>query len=657
MWCLNVSIYSKLKKANSLFREKNYIAAKELYNELLSSSDSYIKKQVLFNLELINYNISFNPEVEKGSVGNGLINTYLNSKENDTVFVGIASIPGRAEALKSTIESLYHQVDKIGIYLDGYNSVPDFIKENDKVVYKTSDDFERKVGDAGKFYWVDSHSGFYFTCDDDLIYPKDYVQRIKSKILSNKKPLVVGWHGSVLLSPFENYYDKSSRRVFAFGAPRPYDTPVHILGTGCLGFHTNDIVVSFGDFPTPNMADVYFAKVAQEQKVPFQVIKHDRDEITEFPNTKETSIYAHSSANKSNSSHNTKEIQNRIVKSIDWRLNFVDDVLDILVVGRFKINKKGGVYKSSHLLLEYLSQLGHRVTSCCLSELEELNIEDASYDFALFYAPDPERPDFQNCINFVKKLINKNVTCAVNFSFNLNKERTSWIRQQLDDLNEGFEHPRCFFASFSNSTSLVLGEEYQDRVVPFPKTIKLNHHLISRKSFEEREGIFLGDLAKLGNSRLTHGNVLKWLEQIRIKLPHVNIYVLKHYHTDIKLANYLKVLPYTEEIESILPNFRLCVNLTPGATFEMVPVEAMLSGTPVLHRSMPQSLSEYLSPNAIEVSTPSELGELCKRLYENESLWARTSDAGLSAYNSLKVENVIAAFDMSIRKCLNRAGV
>ncbi len=655
MWCVNVSIYTKFKKANRLLREKNYIMAQALYSEILNESDCHIRKQVLLNLEILNQYIGH--DTRNDAIDESRIRLRSGAKEGDAVFVGIASIPGRVEALKSTIDSLSPQVDKIGVFLDGYSSVPDFLTENDKVICKTSDDFNRKVGDAGKFFWVDNHHGFYFTCDDDLTYPKDFVERIKSKILSNKNPVVVGWHGSVLLTPFENYYDKSSRRVFTFGAPRPYDTPVHILGTGCLGFHTNDIVVNFSDFPTPNMADVYFAKIAQEQRVPFQVIKHERGEITEFPDTKETSIYSHSSANKSNSSHNTKEIQNKVVRSINWRLNFVDDVLDILVVGRFKINKKGGVYKSSHLLFEYLSRLGHRVTACCLSELDSIKIEEFSYDFALFYAPDPERPDFSNSIDVVKRLISKDVICAVNFSFNLDKDRTLWIQKQLDDLNEGLKSPKCFFASFSNSTSLIFEESYRDRIVPFPKTIKLNDHSISGKPFNDREGIFLGDLAKLGNSKLTHGPVLNWLEQIRKKLPHVNIYALKHYHTDITLAEYVKVLPYTEKIEDLLSNFRLCINLTPGATFEMVPVEAMLSGTPVLHRSMPQSLSEYLSPNSIEVNSPNELGELCKRLYENENLWKKASAAGLSAYNSLKVENVIAAFEMSIRKCLNRARV
>ncbi|QJR81528.1 glycosyltransferase [Alteromonas pelagimontana] len=635
-----------LKEANSLVRQDKLLEAKKIYNKIYKSSSPTIREQIEFNLKLINKKLLNNGNHKSFSV-------HLSFEE--PTFVGIASIPSREYALLETVKSLVKQVDKIGIFLDGYSEIPDFLKDNKKILIKRSQDFDRKVGDAGKFFWVDEHKGFYFTCDDDLIYPNDYVARIKQKIISKREPVVVGWHGSLILCPFKNYYNKNSRRVFTFGSARPEDTPVHILGTGCVGFHTSSFNVNFCDFPTPNMADVYFAKLGQEQKVPFIVIKHEKEEIQEVPDTREVSIYQHSHSNK-DTEHNTKTTQNEVVSSIDWNVNYLKNSLDILIVGRFLINEKGGIFKSSRLLVEGLTQLGHRVSTCCLSQIDEFDFSSKKFDFSIIYAPDPERPDFSNCIDKVQLMIRLGVVCAVNFSFNLNENRTRWIERKLTELNSPFSYPRCFFASFSNSTSALFSEDISSMIVPFPKTISLNLKGKERLRYSEREGIFLGDLAKLLDEKLTHGNLLPWIEELSKRLPHVNLYAIKHYHTDLDYPKNIKVIPYTKNIENVLGNYRLCINLTPGATFEMVPLEALLSGTPVLHRRMPQSLSEYLSPVSIEINSPKELGEVCQRIYENENIWNRLSKAGSGSYEFFRIENITAALDLSIRKCLNRSG-
>lgn len=572
----------------------------------------------------------------------------------DSVFVGIASIPQRVNALKETIASIEDQVDKIGVFLDKYSEVPEFLLKNPKVTCKLSSEFDNDVGDAGKFFWVNQHDGFYFTCDDDLIYPVDYVERIKNKIIESMEPVVFGWHGSLILKPFNNYYDKNSRRVFSFGAPRPYDTPVHVLGTGCLGFHTSHIDVRFEDFSTPNMADIYFALLGQQQQVPFVVIEHMKNEIKESDNSQDFSIYKHSSQEVKGSRHNTKKRQNEIVSSTNWKKFYLKRFLKILVIGRFEINEKGGVYKSSHLLEKALKKLGHDVTVCCLSKLDSIDLSK-KYDFCIAYAPDPNRPDFGSCIEAVESLAKEKCICAVNFSFNLNDERTQWISENLVNLNKSFAKPRIFFASFSNSTQYLFKDNLREFIVPFPKTISLDRG--ENLTYEEREGIFLGDLAKLSNKSLVRGELAKWVEQIRIKLPHVNIYALKHYHTEKLPLNYLKIIPYTQNIGEVINKFRLAVCLVPGATFEMVPLESFISGTPVVHREMPQSLSEYLSPVSTEVNSPEELGEVCKNIYERKEVWERLNKSSYSASSYFDFENVVATMDIAIRKTMTRAGI
>lgn len=586
---------------------------------------------------------------ENGGRGRGS-SALLSSRK----FVGIASIPQRSDCLEKTIESLIDQVDKIGIFLDGYTEVPNFLIDNPKIVVKRSQDFDKKIGDAGKFYWVTDFDGYYFVCDDDLQYPENYMRRLIERIEHYKYEAVVGWHGGLIKSPFSDYYDSESRRVFTFSAPRPYDTPVHVLGTGCLGFHSSTIRASFEDFPTANMADIYFARLGQEQSVPFLVMEHSRNEILEIESSQEFSIYQHSAKEVTNSHHNTKAKQNDLVKAINWNVNYVESSLELLVFGRFKINSKGGINKSSRLLVDAFRSLGHQVTDVCLSDLQkgEFSVGDKRYDFALIYAPDPNRPDFGDTLALVKALAEKGTKCAVNFSFNLDAERTSWIDRQIRELNKPYDSPMVYIAAFTNSTKLLFSEDLHDLIVRFPKTIDEGKPV--SLGYHEREGIFIGDLAKLFNQNLVGGDYTKWLEQIRIQLPHVNIYALKHYHTDLKPLSYIKVLPYTKNLDEMLGKFRVAVCLTKGATFEMVPVEAQSSGTPVVHQFMPQSLSEYLSPASIEVNSPKELGLVVRNIYERKEIWDGLNRAGAMSSSLYNIKNISASLDLAIRQCLKR---
>lgn len=652
-----------LAEANSVFRAGRYVEALEKYRELRVQYPELSKvldvniSNTLRQLKKVSTDAA-KPMPNGESVGERV--PRKKSRDAEKVFVGIASIPQRVACLKQTIDSLIGQVDGIGVFLDKYEDVPEFLlSHGDRVRVIRSTDVGRDLGDAGKFFWVDDHEGYYFTCDDDLIYPVDYIRRTIHKIKEIGVPVVVGWHGSVIRAPFVDYYNKDSRRVFTFSAPRPYLTPVHVLGTGCLGFHTSHIDVRLSDFPTPNMADVYFSVLGQQQRVPFVVIEHAKGEIAEASNSQEVSIFKHSSENALSSRQNTKELQNKIVSQIDWNLNYADRKLNILVIGRFQTNSKGGVFKSSSLLVKELGALNHQVDQICLSEKESLarisGQAPSPYDFALVYAPDPERPDFGNVIDHVIRLADSGCVCAVNFSVNQQEKRSAWIVSTVAEINKRYTSPRIFVAAFSNSTRLIHElTTIENEVVVIPKT--LDPGVRMPYTYTEREGIFLGDLAKLADERLVFGNVLKWIEQIRIQLPHVNVYAMKHYDTNKKLVDYIKILPYNKSgLGEVLSKMRLHVCLTPGATFEMVPVEAAMSGTPVIHRPMPHSLSEYLSPASTEVRSPKELGEVCRMLYERQDLWERLSAASLGLRDTLHVKNAIAAIEIGIRKCIHRS--
>ena len=85
------------------------------------------------------------------------------------VTVSIATIPSRKEALKATINSLINQVDKIHVYLNNYEKIPNCLTYNSyklktqglkKIEYFRSQDYE-DLGDVGKFYWGAIIKGYH----------------------------------------------------------------------------------------------------------------------------------------------------------------------------------------------------------------------------------------------------------------------------------------------------------------------------------------------------------------------------------------------------------------------------------------------------------------------------------------------------------------
>jgi hypothetical protein len=236
--------------------------------------------------------------------------------DRDRVFVGIAAIPTRVESFKKTIDSLINQVNEIGVYLNGWDSVPEFLK-HPKIKIQRSQQ-TGNVGDAGKFFWIDNYSGYYFTCDDDIVYPKDYIQRTINKIEHYNRKAVIGFHGSIILPKFKHYYDVKSRRVLGFNFDKENDEHVHILGTGTIGFHTSTIRVKFSDFKKPNMADIFFAKLGQEQSVPFIVQEHSKGEMYAIESRESISG---SGIKRTGSRLDTSNDQNKLVTEINWKIN------------------------------------------------------------------------------------------------------------------------------------------------------------------------------------------------------------------------------------------------------------------------------------------------------------------------------------------------
>jgi len=186
--------------------------------------------------------------------------------------VSLASIPPRQQELRSVVGSLLPQTDKVNVYLDGYKTVPRFLR-HPKVEVVTSAE-EPGLGDSGKFLWDITgrvSPGVSLHCDDDILYPKDYVRTMVRRLLQFHRACV-GVHGSILKDGVTNY---RRDRVTAHFLETTGDMWCHVLGTGVLAHRVGVPALYRGDFPVANMADVWFALAAQRQEVPMLLIRHE----------------------------------------------------------------------------------------------------------------------------------------------------------------------------------------------------------------------------------------------------------------------------------------------------------------------------------------------------------------------------------------------
>jgi hypothetical protein len=203
------------------------------------------------------------------------------------VFASLATIPARERGLQRVVEALLPQVDSLGVYLNEFERMPRFLDREEIVVARSQECGVR--GDAGKFFWAGTTSGYQLVCDDDIDYPDDYVDRLVAGIERHRRRAVVGFHGCVLHDDVADYH--RSRRLLHFTQALPADAAVHVLGTGVAGYHATAISVAPEDFRAPGMSDVWLALLGQRRRVPFVCLRRKAGWLRELPGYRDDSLY------------------------------------------------------------------------------------------------------------------------------------------------------------------------------------------------------------------------------------------------------------------------------------------------------------------------------------------------------------------------------
>lgn len=172
-----------------------------------------------------------------------------------------ATIKGREKALQEMIVSLR---DQCGVVWYPGDEAGDAVKFNGHRFYKAE---------------------YFFTVDDDLIYPPDYVEYMIGKIEEYGRERIVTAHGKFFgLYPISSYYYGGATDRFYCTQAEPRDKILDVGGTGCMAWHRSTIHFPASAFEgKKNMADIWAALHAKRKGVEIVGVAHPADWIKLSP--------------------------------------------------------------------------------------------------------------------------------------------------------------------------------------------------------------------------------------------------------------------------------------------------------------------------------------------------------------------------------------
>jgi hypothetical protein len=203
---------------------------------------------------------------------------------------GMATMPSRATTAPRAIESILQQVSRLWLFLDRFETVPDYAKHEGIEVLRSQD-----LGDLranGKFLGLalDSRPCTFFGVDDDVLYPADYCRTLESHLGRWSGATAVGVHGGLLPAPVNSY--ARNLKVLHRRAPRQHPTEVDLLGSDSVAFRTSTLRFDVREWPDVNMVDLSLALSARRRSVPLVTVPRKAYWLSALDENQSDSIWA-----------------------------------------------------------------------------------------------------------------------------------------------------------------------------------------------------------------------------------------------------------------------------------------------------------------------------------------------------------------------------
>ncbi len=201
------------------------------------------------------------------------IKKFFSPAKNKKIVIGIATFSGREKALQECLKSLRNQT----------------IKADEIFIYDNSKE-QIDLTDNGKFEPLSKikEPCYYFSCDDDLIYPTTYIESMLNEIKFNN--CIVTHHGRKLRKTAKSYY----KGHLAFGCLRRVSSKIFIdvAGTGVTAFDTEYFSpAEIYKSEHKRMADCIFSLEASKQRKKILLLPHKIGYIKQIPVDSSTSCF------------------------------------------------------------------------------------------------------------------------------------------------------------------------------------------------------------------------------------------------------------------------------------------------------------------------------------------------------------------------------
>ena len=224
----------------------------------------------------------------------------------------MATYPQRKLVATEAIGSIEHQLDRLVVVLNNYDSVPPEYPDKSHIEYIIPD---ADLKDVGKFLISMAADSFVFTLDDDIQYPEDYAATMLlhyERIPVPRK--AIGVHGVT----YSDFFDgqASSRLVYLFSLEVKKYHVVNQLGTGTMMTVGKNIPPFLYMEGSQKFVDVRYGKFARENGIACCCVPRPRDWLKQLPVAE--SIFEDFTKNAND--------------------DFMDDVLEIGGLSRLDVN-------------------------------------------------------------------------------------------------------------------------------------------------------------------------------------------------------------------------------------------------------------------------------------------------------------------------------
>lgn len=211
------------------------------------------------------------------------------TRKYNLVVGGMATMPTRHNTAPEAISSVVGQVDRLYLFLDGFDEVPEYAKHPKIVLLRSQDRGDLKA--KGKFLVLKDldQPAIFFGFDDDIVYPPDYVVTLKEGLEAYDHNVIVGIHGAVFAHPMSSYL--TDRKGHHRSAAQSEDGLVDILGTDSVAFATDHMSFDVTAWQKTNMLDLCLACEAARQDVPMVSLRHEADWVRGLASNQPDSIY------------------------------------------------------------------------------------------------------------------------------------------------------------------------------------------------------------------------------------------------------------------------------------------------------------------------------------------------------------------------------